>query len=260
MQRAHYLNAPEVVEFIHWLWPKLDKEGSFIHQYIDRRSSRLWRCVSIFDAFTQYRWNFSFRDRDGWQYTGSTFAESANALASLRNQLRIALQLGDVSLLSDASRMVFEWGGVRKGNIPWAAAQGANLVATYRAGKDVLNPESADDSLPFASRFNSGMTKIYSLLVDDFIIYDSRVGAALGLFVVSYCQAQGLSTIPPSLRFPWTAAQRNEHLGPQEQKPKYRKFAHRANQTGRRPCALESSCELVALRTRREIATVFRAG
>ena len=35
---------------------------------------------------------------------------------------------------------------------------------------------------------NSGFTKIYSLYIDDFIIYDSRVGAALGFLVRCYCE------------------------------------------------------------------------
>jgi hypothetical protein len=63
------------------------------------------------------------------------------------------------------------------------------------------------------------MTKIYSLLVDDFIIYDSRVGAALGLLVVRYCQAQNLSTIPPLLRFPWAPANETNTVAPKNRNP-----------------------------------------
>jgi len=48
---------------------------------------------------------------------------------------------------------------------------------------------------------NSGFTKIYSLLIDDFIIYDGRVGAALGLLVRKYCEENALPTVPPKLLF-----------------------------------------------------------
>lgn len=46
---------------------------------------------------------------------------------------------------------------------------------------------------------NSGFTKIYSLFLDNFIIYDGRVGAALGLLVSSFCKENELSNIPQSL-------------------------------------------------------------
>lgn len=60
-------------------------------------------------------------------------------------------------------------------------------------------------------RFNSGMTKVYSLLCDNFVIYDSRVAAALGWAIVKYCQLHGLATVPELLCFPWAAAK--EGLG-----------------------------------------------
>ena len=34
---------------------------------------------------------------------------------------------------------------------------------------------------------NSGWTKVYALMLDDFPIYDGRVGAAMGYLVRRYC-------------------------------------------------------------------------
>jgi hypothetical protein len=50
-------------------------------------------------------------------------------------------------------------------------------------------------------RSNAGFTKIYSLLFDDFIIYDSRVAAALGMLVVRYCQDSKRRDVPEDLCF-----------------------------------------------------------
>jgi hypothetical protein len=48
---------------------------------------------------------------------------------------------------------------------------------------------------------NSGWTKIYSLLVEDFAMYDSRVSAALCMLVGLFAQKGGLSSLPNELRF-----------------------------------------------------------
>ena len=48
---------------------------------------------------------------------------------------------------------------------------------------------------------NAGYTKIYSLLLDNFIIYDGRVGAALGLLVRFFLEENHYDSIPQSLNF-----------------------------------------------------------
>ena len=48
---------------------------------------------------------------------------------------------------------------------------------------------------------NSGFTKLYFLLVDDFIMYDGRVGAALGLLGRMYAEEAGFEKIPPEIEF-----------------------------------------------------------
>ena len=50
---------------------------------------------------------------------------------------------------------------------------------------------------------NAGFTKIYALLVEDFIIYDGRVGAALGLLVRRFCEDKRLESVPAELKFAW---------------------------------------------------------
>ena len=50
-------------------------------------------------------------------------------------------------------------------------------------------------------RFNSGLTKIYALLLDNFVIYDSRVAAALTWLVTKWEAQTKLSALPDSLCF-----------------------------------------------------------
>ena len=66
---------------------------------------------------------------------------------------------------------------------------------------------------------NSGFTKIYSLYINDFIIYDSRVGAALCYLVKLYCIEQKQGGVPSSLKFAYGDARnpevnRNPNLKP----------------------------------------------
>ena len=48
---------------------------------------------------------------------------------------------------------------------------------------------------------NAGFVKIYSLLCDDCVIYDGRVGAALGLLARQFCEATGRTEVPSALAF-----------------------------------------------------------
>ncbi len=48
---------------------------------------------------------------------------------------------------------------------------------------------------------NAGFVKIYSLLCDYCVIYDGRVGAALGLLTRQFCEATGRTEVPSMLAF-----------------------------------------------------------
>lgn len=52
---------------------------------------------------------------------------------------------------------------------------------------------------------NAGFVKIYSVLLDSCVIYDGRVGAALGLLVGLYCREQALPQVPKALHFAYGA-------------------------------------------------------
>ncbi len=62
---------------------------------------------------------------------------------------------------------------------------------------------------------NSGFTKIYSLYFDDFVIYDSRVGAALAFFVNEYIEKGGELAKDDRHRFSIPPSRDNKRRNPE---------------------------------------------
>lgn len=131
---------------------------------------------------------------------------------------------------------ILEWGGVlNKSSIEW-------LFDKYKRGKlghciqlasDLLTSVDDEDVQYYFSKeknmtnqvfkehkdnlsgsqqhryllMNAGMTKVYSLYCGESVIYDGRVGAALGLLVSRYLASANRSDdpVPETLRFPWGA-------------------------------------------------------
>ena len=98
-------------------------------------------------------------------------------------------------------------------NIDWLRHQNDN----GSSAKVILDSaEAAFDANPFDDqifrnpiyRSNAEYTKIYALMKDDFVIYDSRVAAAIGILVVLYCEDpnRDLPSVPDNLRFGRTNA------------------------------------------------------
>ena len=205
MNRQTYLTLPHVSQFTDWLAVELDSESQFTHEYVDRRTGVQWSCNSLFDAFAHYHWNHPGNSRLAFN-PGNCSTSNGSALAALRKDL--GNLNGNDSRALDAALDVMSWGGVTAGNAAWLKANKiglANLLESVQAAMDA-GDEHAPALRSKHLRFNSGMTKVYSLLCKDFVIYDSRVAAALGWLIVKFCQSQGLSNVPQALCFPWAAA------------------------------------------------------
>ncbi|MGI3745864.1 MAG: hypothetical protein ACRYF8_10235 [Janthinobacterium lividum] len=197
MIKSSYLATRTVQQFVAWLSKNLDSE-TFAHSYINRRSGS-WQCKSLYDAYVKYQW----RHR-----AGDTFADSAATLTSLSSALHAALASpANDQAARSAATDVMTWGGVVAGNVRWLNAN-RNLTSDLLAVQAAINAQdTADDVLADRKlRFNAGMTKVYSLLCDGLIIYDSRVAATLGWAVRKFCEAQQLTSVPAELSFPWAPA------------------------------------------------------
>lgn len=200
-----YSTLPHVDSFIEWLAAQLDAKAQLNHAYLDRRTGAAWTCSNLYDAYAAYSWNHPGNKRLAYN-PGSSSSSNDNALEALRADL-IAAGTNDAKMLQ-AMMDVMAWGGVSARNESWlkknqvGLALMVNTVAVALAKNDPNSPTVTSKAL----RFNSGMTKVYSLLCENFVIYDSRVAAALGMLVVRYCRAKGLDYVPSALNFPWAAA------------------------------------------------------
>lgn len=200
-----YSTLPHVESFIEWLATQLDAKAQLNHTYQDRRTGAMWSCNSLYDAYSAYSWNHPGNERLAY-HPGSSSMSNDIALESLRADLNAA-GTSDAKMLQ-ATLDVMAWGGVSARNSNWLKENqtGLALMVTSVTAALAKNDPSAPILNSNALRFNSGMTKVYSLLCENFVIYDSRVAAALGMLVVRYCRAKGLETVPAALNFPWAAA------------------------------------------------------
>jgi hypothetical protein len=211
MKRQDYLNLSHVTGFIRWLATELDSESLFQHQYVDRRSGKQWACKSLYGAFQNYSWNHPGNVRLGFN-PGVSSTSNGAALSAL--SLDLVAAAGSDSRTLKATLDVMAWGGVTARNAEWLKSNASGLSHTVHSVQAAINTGDSESPVLRSKnlRFNSGMTKVYSLVCKDFIIYDSRVAAGLGWLVVKYCQVHGLNKVPDVLSFPWAAAKEGENV------------------------------------------------
>ena len=192
MTRDDYLRDPAVERFIEWLRPLVRGDAPFLHEYwMLKPVRRWWSCNSLWNAFRNYEWRGSFKSNQ-------------EQLARLARDLRRAVARDDGEGFVKAALATLEWGGVAANNAATLDELGGNALPTFRDVSYLLDPSRADTSrLEDVRYMNSGWTKVYSLLRDDFPMYDGRVGAALGYLVWLHCAEQRLERVPPLLRFRW---------------------------------------------------------
>ena len=186
MTKNEYLADPNVNNFIKWLGPKLD--AGFTHLYtLPNRT--VWSCNSIFNAYEKYDWK------------NNSFTANDIKLNTFRRIYHYGVLTNDVEIIKCSCDLIFSWGGVENGNL-----KRVNLLSN-------VNQLTFDDDFPDNRiKLNSGFTKIYSLLRDDFIIYDSRVALSLCFLIGQYTMANGLNEIPDLLQFRIPTRQGNNAL------------------------------------------------
>ncbi len=198
MKKEAFLADTHVNEMRPWVAARFDSTSGWTHTYIDRRTGNRWSCDSLTDAFRQYRWN-----RESWR-------ENKTRLDSYRRDLREAVGNDDVDRAADACERILRWGGVWARNGAYLQRRRSSLLDELRHLRAVIDgdhtpspnemrrdPSGADTEC----RMNAGFVKIYSLLCDHCVIYDGRVGAALGLLVRQFCEHTGRTSVPRCLAF-----------------------------------------------------------
>ncbi len=201
MKEREYLDQPIVKEFMRWVSQRINNIGSFEHNYWIRKTKQDWYCKSIFNAYEKYSWRFHCIMPNGIRLSGSSYLESKLVLDELSGILNDSIRKGNEKMLKDASISVLSWGGVKRYNVIQIENH-ENYLQHIVETIDRLNPRTVSLGDNFNGIvLNSGFTKIYSLLINDFIIYDGRVGAALGYLVRLFLESRLDGNLPDALHF-----------------------------------------------------------
>lgn len=211
----------DISPFINWAAELCDpKCDEVFHSWVSGSSKTgvakggVWKCCGLWDAFQQYQWP-SEDPLDRKRI--SMFEETSLCLTSMGAQLSARIERPASGSVLEAVDNVLSWGGVQRykkvastlRNSEWSNEKRAEYLslATRQLKNEMRNISGSasitvgDEELPL--QIDSGTTKVFSLLVPGFIIYDSRVAAAIGLLAVRWMQATGRDGIPASLRFSW---------------------------------------------------------
>ncbi len=174
---------------------------------------------SLEDAYKRYWWN------------KKNYKENKKILDELKNKIKVFhnKEDRDPNECYELVKAVFDWGGVWKARnekhvnkIPkkdllQQIEDGINEMGSQKPNLDVFDKKR--------SRMNAGYTKYYSLACEDVIIYDGRVGAALGLIARKFCEDRNKDKVPSGLNFRWGPAQNSEiNRDPSENNYKFIKF------------------------------------
>ena len=144
-----------------------------------------WSAIGLADAASKYAWS------------GKTFAENKAELDRLAADLQSALQRDSNRDVCAILPAIMHWGGVdnsfrQKRTFEWIEQNADEISAKLMNAVDLIKDEQASLE-PFDGinlTMNSTMTKIVSLADPEqrLVIYDGRVGGALGYFVARFAE------------------------------------------------------------------------
>ena len=191
MIKSEFVNDSNVTEFIsflanYWETGNVFEKGKF-------------KYLGIKDAFHKYYWTFRINNEPIFlniKKEGNTFEESQEILSYLKDEIQKAFKDSNEEDLFFAIKAVLAWGGPRtlgsekRGNWKYLKNINSNghncileFLTTANNQWEALNSNNVKITSKINFRSNSGFTKIFSLFLEDFVIYDSRVGAAFTHFL-----------------------------------------------------------------------------
>lgn len=139
----------------------------------------------------------------------SSLSDNEELLSLLSVGLRNSVKSGADSEISNWVQAILVWGGVYtrtrtgKGNAGWLEDYRLHGgIGQYLSHSFMLLNEAKDDEIGHAIdnlRSNAGLTKIYALGCNNFVIYDSRVAAALSWLISKW--SRSANAVPEHLRF-----------------------------------------------------------
>ncbi|BBN56201.1 hypothetical protein TRE132_43260 [Pseudomonas chlororaphis subsp. aurantiaca] len=210
MNKTTFLGTPETQCFVNWfadiiggLAPLDFKHKSGTYKYLDQ-------------ALSSYAWPYkktTIKTPAGTLvlHANADFSTNKNVLDQLANGIQGSLNQAQPksSELADWAQAIMTWGGVYtyagknrdKGNAGWLDGQRPTFTSYLQSSLAALRSEDGTTHCSLTDlRSNAGTTKVHSLLLPHFVIYDSRVAAALAWLVLSWSR-QKSTRIPDELKF-----------------------------------------------------------
>ena len=217
MYKKEFIRSNFVKEFIIWVEKRMDTPNSFSHGFEMKKARIFWEADSIYNAFENYQWPFRFIDPITKELTtGNTFEDCHKALTKLSKGLKSSILDGDDESCISYCISILEWGGVRNKNDLRIYDIGNEVCKYFQRVKERFSEDiSSNDYYYNGLIMNSGFTKLYSFYMEDFIIYDGRLGAALGHLVKLYCQDKKIESVPEELLFAWGRGQESKYVSSQ---------------------------------------------
>ena len=191
MNRSEYLSDRDVTAFVEWSASLVTGKWRLQHCW---SSSKLGprRFESLFDAYEKYCWPSKFRGR-----RICSFSETQGALDVLQKEIRAAITAGRLEFKSVALE-ICRWGG--HSNTPTISKLSEDNFQRMNHNTELLDPRRADTRrLSGFKLMRTSYSKIYSLMINDFPIYDARVACALTSLIWLFCLDTERRHVPSSL-------------------------------------------------------------
>lgn len=160
-------------------------------RYTHRKSKKYnLDAKNLYNAFEQYDWN------------GINFANTKVKLDDLKGKVREGYKNGNIENFKNACKDILKWGNVN--NSVKKLEDTKFFECVKKLENSLKNNLDVNATLTEFKEQNSifsnaGFTKIYSLLFDNWIIYDSRVAAGLQYLILKYLDSKGETKIPDTL-------------------------------------------------------------
>ncbi len=195
MKRDEYLADEHVRGFTEWAGQLVTGELGLTHRWKSRGTD--FACMSLYDALLQYRWpdNANGLDYRVTERRMREFRLNFDDMGDIDSRAKQA-KFGNVA------EAIIRLGGIsrcKKLN-DWRSMSPGRLQAIVEDVRARLNPRTADtDDLGGFRYMGSGFSKVYSVLIDGFPMYDSRVACALSGLVGIYCRREKVGRKPDLL-------------------------------------------------------------
>ena len=202
MNRSAYLDCPDVRDFVAWSTKLLTGEWGLVHDWASEshKNPRTWRCTSLYDAHKRYCWD------------GKDLAQTSEILDGFRAELRGGTVAGKGEFAKVALR-ICNWGG---NNVQSLKELSTPDFQQIKDNANLLDPSLGDtDYLKGFSFMGSGYSKVYSHMLKDFPMYDSRFACALTSLILLFSRDTGRASIPFFLKLGVPSGPEREQGKPQ---------------------------------------------